>query len=49
MSDSVTNESFYLVNQLISSTNYTFYVRSYSKEAASDQSNIVICETGKKT
>lgn len=44
--DFVTNHTNLLANGLDSSTNYTFYVRSYSK-VASDQSNNVSCQTGK--
>ncbi|KAF5286836.1 hypothetical protein FQA39_LY00369 [Lamprigera yunnana] len=43
--DFVTNYTHYLTSGLQKNTRYTFYVRSYSKQA-SDQSNNVTCKTG---
>ncbi|KAJ8920400.1 hypothetical protein NQ315_005266 [Exocentrus adspersus] len=43
----VTNMTHCVADGLSSSTNYTFYVRLYSK-AASDRSEKVLCETGVK-
>ncbi|KAF5274428.1 hypothetical protein FQR65_LT04344 [Abscondita terminalis] len=43
--DFVTNYTHYLAHGLESNTQYTLYVRSYSKHA-SDQSNNVSCKTG---
>lgn len=42
----VTEKTYQLAVGLNKSTNYTFYIRLYSK-AASDQSKKVSCETGK--
>lgn len=42
----VTDKTYQLANGLNRSTNYSFYVRVYSK-AASDSSKEVSCETGK--
>ncbi|KAK4882138.1 hypothetical protein RN001_005457 [Aquatica leii] len=43
--DFLTNYTYYLARGLQSNTQYTLYVRSYSKHA-SDQSNNVSCRTG---
>lgn len=36
----------YVVDKLPAFTNYTFYVRSYNSNAASDNSAEVVCRTG---
>lgn len=39
------NQTF-VVDKLPAYTNYTFYVRSYNNNAASDNSAEVVCRTG---